>query len=427
MWKFLSRGIRETIERRACRTNVYSQSSQDANGGSTSSSSGPSSTSENRSKFCPCCPRGLLVPSFSALYHNYCEKGRQIGPKDSDDHNKYDAKYTWSEAVGWSSVIAVGYVVCQSLCIRRRLFEIDNASVEKWRQRFLVKPQAQASKLFHHYILPQPNYIYAIGPDQAHQNSAKPRVSDEFINDAAEPSTSTQAYGPITAQEALQEAVDAFSSTHEAIIGELELNCGSRAIEEKRFEDAVQHFTNGSELSSVESMFNLALCYELGLGTSANYAKAVKYYKKAADKGHADAMYNLGVYHAQGKGGLKINLDAARHLFTEAAKKGHIPAVQALNLEKSFKKRSSSKQSSKFSAQCHVETKPLNNVGNDVVTELMSNNIFMSNLDNQILESSCYSYSCNPHENLSPTDIFLDMLGLHKENTIPLISVEGGP
>ena len=56
-------------------------------------------------------------------------------------------------------------------------------------------------------------------------------------------------------------------------MGELELDCGSKALEEKRYEDAMEHFLMGSKLSSAGSMFNLALCYELGIGTSIDYVK----------------------------------------------------------------------------------------------------------------------------------------------------------
>lgn len=45
-------------------------------------------------------------------------------------------------------------------------------------------------------------------------------------------------------------------------------------------------------------------------------------------------MYNLGVYHAQGKGGLKVNLKMARELFTEAARLGQPEARHALSLDK---------------------------------------------------------------------------------------------
>lgn len=64
-------------------------------------------------------------------------------------------------------------------------------------------------------------------------------------------------------------------------MGELELDYGSKALEEERYEDAVEHFITGAKLSSAASMFNLGLCYELGLGTSTDYAKVnIKIYIK---------------------------------------------------------------------------------------------------------------------------------------------------
>lgn len=45
-------------------------------------------------------------------------------------------------------------------------------------------------------------------------------------------------------------------------------------------------------------------------------------------------MYNLGVFHAQGRGGLEVDINMARKLFTEAAKLGQLQAQQALSLEK---------------------------------------------------------------------------------------------
>lgn len=50
-------------------------------------------------------------------------------------------------------------------------------------------------------------------------------------------------------------------------MGEFELRFGIEALEEKRYKDAVKHFTIGAKLSSSGSMFNLGLCYELGIGT----------------------------------------------------------------------------------------------------------------------------------------------------------------
>lgn len=64
------------------------------------------------------------------------------------------------------------------------------------------------------------------------------------------------------------------------------------------------------------------------------FLQAAKHYNDAAAHDHADALYNLGIYHAQGKGGLPINISTARTCFTRAAKLGQLQAQRALELEK---------------------------------------------------------------------------------------------
>lgn len=89
MWKFVSRGIRDSIGRRACRTNIYSQSSQDP----------PEAKQSKIVKNCQY--KRCIVQSFSSFYHGFYGKSRYLGAKDKQDKNKYDAKYTWTDAVGW--------------------------------------------------------------------------------------------------------------------------------------------------------------------------------------------------------------------------------------------------------------------------------------------------------------------------------------
>ena len=59
-------------------------------------------------------------------------------------------------------------------------------------------------------------------------------------------------------------------------MGDFELRFGVTALEEKRYEDALKHFTTGANLSSSGSMFNLGLCHELGIGTVTNTVKVNK-------------------------------------------------------------------------------------------------------------------------------------------------------
>lgn len=57
----------------------------------------------------------------------------------------------------------------------------------------------------------------------------------------------------------------------------------------------------------------------------------------AADKGHATAKYNLGVFYAHGWGGLEASNITARKLFEEAAALGQPDAKAALGLDSKTK------------------------------------------------------------------------------------------
>lgn len=83
------------------------------------------------------------------------------------------------------------------------------------------------------------------------------------------------------------------------------------------FEDAVSILHKAEENGSVEAMNMLGVCYENGYGTPAKRDLAIKYYTLAAEKGHADAQFNLGrlyyiigneKYRVKGPGGVFVEL-----------------------------------------------------------------------------------------------------------------------
>ncbi|XP_011640772.1 uncharacterized protein LOC105429476 [Pogonomyrmex barbatus] len=114
MWKCVFRGIRETLERRVCRTNVYSQSSQD--------------NAKNEVKTNLTCQQKFLPPVFITCDKGFCGSAKSTGTKDK--RHDWNTKHTWPEAVGWSSVLAAGWIVCQTLCLRKRVFDRDNESLK---------------------------------------------------------------------------------------------------------------------------------------------------------------------------------------------------------------------------------------------------------------------------------------------------------
>ncbi|XP_014238665.1 uncharacterized protein LOC106660244 [Trichogramma pretiosum] len=398
MWKYVARGVRDTIERRTCRTNIYSQSAQQE------------PTPENPERSVDRCKILKSVrPQFFAVFNRYGYK-KYSGAEKDETKDKYKAEYTWCDAVSWSSVLAVGYVVCHTLCLRLKRLEIDNFNIEQWRRRLLENQSFGTSQAFYKFFLPKPQFILSISKHPAELEDSVKTFEDQAIKDET-------FYGPPTADEAIKEALDKFILTHKKVLAEHELDYGMKAIEEKRFKDAVQHFTIGSELLSVSSMFNLGLCYELGLGTSVDYSKAAEYYQKAADKNHIDAMYNLGIFYAQGKGDFQVNLSTAKKLFTQAAKNGHIKASKALLLEKAFQKQSGQKYKNSY-----LEVKTLkNNVNNNVISTLLNFN-FLNDIDMSIKKSDEIDNLYNDEKSSkNPTEVFLEILGVNEETAMQII------
>ena len=69
--------------------------------------------------------------------------------------------------------------------------------------------------------------------------------------------------------------------------------------------------------------------YENGWGVDTNYPKAVKWYRKAAELGHANAQYNLGRMYHHGRS-LDHNYSTAVEWYRKAAEQGHVYAPRYL-------------------------------------------------------------------------------------------------
>lgn len=399
MWKVVVRGIRETLERRVCRTNVYSQSSQD--------------NAKNEVKTSLTCQQKFLPPMCISCDKSFCGPAKNAGANDKK--HEWNTKHTWPEAVGWSSVLAAGLIVCQTLCLHKRIFNRENKETLK-------------NKLYNYsgvpFILTQilnlePKNILPVTNCVGNSNKKSKLQDSDSQWSAAKP------FGPITLEEALKEAADEFTNTHNVVVGEYELHYGIKALKEKRYKDAFMHFSAGANLSSPGSMFNLGICYELGIGTLADQKKAIKYYNDAAAHNHADALYNVGVFHAQGRGGLPIDIDIARTYFVRAAKLGQIQAQYALDLEKAdtLKKNNNT---SIIPNNCSTTERNLEkNKAND--TRIKLNNYTLNTNIDQILSTN-FITKCTVespgYEKIieNNTQVFLDFLGLKESSPAVMIT-----
>ncbi|XP_031836153.1 uncharacterized protein LOC116428542 [Nomia melanderi] len=397
MWKFVTRGIRETFERRACRTNVYSQTSQD--------------NTKNEVKTNLTCNHKFFTPTISVFSKRFCGSTKANDFKDKNEDSKWNPKHTWTEAVGWSSVLAIGWVVCEALCLRRRFFEKETDPIKN---KLYQYSETRVSYLLDQVLNLRPKHILPV--NCAGDNKKK------YVQEETQTEWETdKPFGPITIEEALKKATEEFANTHKVVTGEFELFYGLKALEEKRYKDAMKHFAAGAKLSSAASMFNLGLCYELGLGTLADQTKAAKYYNDAAEQDHADAIYNLGVFYAQGRGNFPVDSDKARNYFIRAAKLGQSQAQHALDLEKRHYQSVQNESNKIYGNESENTVKCLQNTKdiNHILKKLTNySNVLNTHLHMETVENS--DYKQNGAKAKNSTDIFLDLLGISESNILPV-------
>ena len=80
-----------------------------------------------------------------------------------------------------------------------------------------------------------------------------------------------------------------------------------------------------AEQGDVAAQYNLGLSYDYGLGVPQDDARAVLWYRIAANQGHAAARYNLGVMYRYGEG-VPQDFTEAIAWFRQAADQGHAAA-----------------------------------------------------------------------------------------------------
>ena len=110
----------------------------------------------------------------------------------------------------------------------------------------------------------------------------------------------------------------------------------------KDYDQAVKWYRKAAEMGNADAQNNLGICYANGQGVTQEYEnfvlaaffgetdkEALKWYRKAAEQGHSQAQYNLGLCYYKGRGVTK-DLDKARELWRKAAAQGNQDAKKSL-------------------------------------------------------------------------------------------------
>ena len=86
--------------------------------------------------------------------------------------------------------------------------------------------------------------------------------------------------------------------------------------------EAVKWFRRAAEQGHAMAQNNLGFMYEKGRGVTQNYPEALQWYRRAAEQGHADAQNNLGAMYANGHG-VTVNRVLAHALYNLAKSLGN--------------------------------------------------------------------------------------------------------
>ena len=106
---------------------------------------------------------------------------------------------------------------------------------------------------------------------------------------------------------------------------------GVEAYEKGNYAIAVKEFKKAAEQGNANALFNLGLMYSKGRGVPKDDSQAFVWYTKAAEQGFAHAQYNLGIMYDDGRG---VPQDDAQAFvwYTKAAEQGFASAQSNLGV-----------------------------------------------------------------------------------------------
>ena len=93
---------------------------------------------------------------------------------------------------------------------------------------------------------------------------------------------------------------------------------------------AVVWYRKAAERGLAEAQCKLGCCLEKGEGVARDAAQAVVWYRRAAEQGHAGAQHHLGRLLLEGAGGVPKDVKAGARSLGAAAQQGQAESLEAL-------------------------------------------------------------------------------------------------
>lgn len=344
MWKYVSRRVKETFERK-CKVLDVRQSFWVCKAPQQQQHQHHQPQHENGPK----CRHHLFGPAAAdpgylcvvvanrgecGIPYAHCENWDRARAKGHKNNKRRGCPV--SEILGaitWSGAIIFGWYASQLMCLQRR-----HTGWDKCKSRYLQMLQSPTraihSSFLSHFVLASPNYPSLLAKRTLLENfSPAPLTHDEpdgpqaAVFDVSNDSDISSA----PSSESQKQNVDEAVADLVTFLGETEYKMGIKCLSAGLHRQAVAHLKLATSHNHPGATFNLGLCYEKGLGLPKNPKRAMECYQIASSMGHPKAMYNLGVFYARGLGGLEKDYAAAKKCFVTAAQLGQAEAIDALN------------------------------------------------------------------------------------------------
>lgn len=133
----------------------------------------------------------------------------------------------------------------------------------------------------------------------------------------------------LAAYRIIQCARTATANTQEALSAEEYFQKGIECRKAEKWEEAVKWYRKAAEQGHASAQYNLGWCYDNGYGVVRNESEAVKWFYMAAVQNHSEAQFDLGLSCEFGLGISKNKEEAARWYY-QAAVQNHVGAQREL-------------------------------------------------------------------------------------------------
>jgi TPR repeat protein len=105
------------------------------------------------------------------------------------------------------------------------------------------------------------------------------------------------------------------------------------------FGEAVRWYRKAADQGHAIAQINLGSMFKNGQGVKQDFSEAMRWYRKAADQGHVDAQLNLGIMFESGQG-VKQDFGEAKRWYRKAADRGNSEAETCvLRMEEMLRER----------------------------------------------------------------------------------------